>query len=443
MLSCGDPRRLRLCLLDDIPLSALISTLVILLFLSAFFSGTETALMTLNRYRLRHLARAGNRAARLTESLLKRPDRLLGVVLLCNNAVNLSASAITTLIAYEVGGKIAVALFTAGLTIAIIIFAEVTPKTLAALHPQQIALPSAYIYRVLLWITYPLVWLINLFANGLLMVFGISTDRGGESALSREELRTVVIESGIMLPKSHRAMLLGIFDLEEATVEDIMVPRSEIVGVDLEDEWSEIEEQLRNSQHTRLLVYRDTIDNIVGILHLRHLFNKVAKGTLTPEILQKTITEPYYVPEGTPLHTQLINFQKTRRRVGLVVDEYGDLQGLATIEDILEEIVGEFTTDPASRHSDISLEADGSYLVNGSINVRAINRNLHWHLPTDGPKTLNGLILEYLENIPQPGTSMQIAGYQFEIVQTTDNTVKTVRVNQGAQENQATPDKPS
>ncbi|MEE8119115.1 MAG: HlyC/CorC family transporter [Gammaproteobacteria bacterium] len=429
--------------MDELPLSALIGALVILLILSAFFSGTETAMMTLNRYRLRHLVRAGNRAAQLTESLLKRPDRLLGVILLCNNAVNLSASAISTLIAYKVGGEVAVILFTAGLTVTIIIFAEVTPKTLAALHPQQIALPAAYIYRLLLWVTYPLVWLINLIANSLLRIFGVSPTKGDESALSREELRTVVIESGIMMPKSHRAMLLGIFDLEEATVEDIMVPRAEIVGIDLEDEWHEIEEQLRNSQYTRLLVYRDTVDNIVGLLHLRHLFNRVAKGTLTLEALHETIQEPYYIPEGTPLHTQLINFQKARKRIGLVVDEYGDLQGLATIEDILEEIVGEFTTDPAARHSEITAEADGSYIVNGNINVRALNRNLNWNLPTDGPKTLNGLILEYLENIPQPGTSMQLGAYQLEIVQTTDSAVKTVRIQPGQPDRQAVQHDPS
>ncbi|MCG8432635.1 MAG: HlyC/CorC family transporter [Gammaproteobacteria bacterium] len=415
--------------MDGIPLSILYAALVVLLLLSTFFSGTETALMTLNRYRLRHLAKAGSYAAKLAEVLLRRPDRLLGVILLCNNLVNLTAASLATIIAYRVGGELGVALAPFILTFPVLIFSEVTPKTLAALYPEKVGLPATYIYRFLLFITYPFVFVVNLFANGLLRIFGIKATEVSASSLSREELRTVVMEAGRLIPQSHREMLLSILDLEKATVEDVMVPRSEIVGIDLEDDWATSLDLLKHSQHTRLLVYRDGIENVVGIIHLRKLLNHASADDLTQENFISAIQEPYYIPEGTPLHTQLLNFRVAKSRIGLVVDEYGDLQGLVTMEDILEEIVGEFTTDPATAHPEIVAEPKGSFLVNGTANIRTLNRTMNWDLPTDGPKTLNGLILEYLETIPQPGTGLKLADYPIEIVHTSENAVKTARIH--------------
>ncbi|MGD8378530.1 MAG: HlyC/CorC family transporter [Gammaproteobacteria bacterium] len=414
--------------MDEIPTSALFVALGFLIVLSAFFSGSETGLMTLNRYRLRHLSRAGHRGARIAERLLKRPDRLIGLVLLGNNFVNILASSLATLIALRLGGEGSLVAATLLLTLAILIFAEVTPKTLAALHPERVAFPAAYVYVPLMRVFYPLVWVVNGIANGLLRLARVPRDNGNGQSLSREELRTVVLEAGAMIPKRHQRMLLNILDLEDATVEDIMVPRNEVQGIDLDDDWDEILVQLNNSQHTRLPVFRDSIDNIVGILHLRKILRAASGGDLDRDSLQEAMQEPYFIPEGTSLQRQLLNFQASRRRIGLVVDEYGDIQGLVTLEDILEEVVGEFTTDPATNQRDIHDEGDGGYLVNGSINIRTLNRALNWQLPTDGPKTLNGLILEHLEAIPEPGTSVKLAGYPVEIIQTRGNAVKTARV---------------
>lgn len=414
--------------LQDIPLSVLIGALVVLLLLSAFFSGSETGLMTLNRYRLRHLAKAGHRGAMRAAKLLERPDRLIGLILLGNNFVNIMASALTTIIALRLGGEAALAIGTGILTLVILIFAEVAPKTLAALHPERVAFPAAFIYRPLLRVLYPVVWVVNAIANRLLRLLRINTEDPGSLDLSSEELRTVVNEAGAMIPQRHQRMLLSILDLEKVTVEDIMVPRNEVVGIDIEDDWDAIEELLVTSQYTKLPVYRNDIDDIIGFLYLRNVLHLLTKEEFGRDDLLEIVREPYFIPEGTPLNKQLINFQRQRRRIGLVVDEYGEIKGLVTLEDILEEIVGEFTTDPAAVNKDIHPQEDGSFLIDGGSYVRELNRLLKWDLPTNGPKTLNGLILEHMEAIPEPGTSMLLSGYPVEIVQTKDNAVKTVRI---------------
>ena len=415
--------------MDDIPLSLLFSALGVLIALSAFFSGSETALMTINRYRLRHMANSGHRAARIANTLLERPDRLIGVILLGNNFVNIAASSIATIIGLRLFGEAGLAAAMGVLTFVILIFAEVTPKTLAALHPERIAFPASYVYWVLLRVLYPFVWGVNLIANGVLRLLGVSPEDAAEHSLSSEELRTVVAETGAMIPQRHQRKLLSILDLEKATVEDIMVPRNEIVGIDLEDSEDEILAALRSSQHTRLPLFEGSIDELRGIVHLRNVLGMAPDdGPLDKQRLKAIAREPYFIPEGTPLNQQLLNFQNQKRRIGFVVDEYGDIQGLVTLEDILEEIVGEFTTDPATRIRNVFLDEDGSYLVDGTVTVRSLNRTMGWKLPTSGPRTLNGLILETLEYIPTPGTSLTLKNYLLEITKTQANAVKTVRI---------------
>ena len=424
---------------EDIPLAGLISLLVVLLILSAFFSGSETALMSLNRYQLRHKAREGHRGARLAEKLLQRPDRIIGLILLGNNLVNFSAASLVAVIAFKIGGQPAVVLGAVILTLAVLIFSEAAPKTLAALHPERLAFPAAIIYYPLLKISYPIVWLINVASNGVLFLFGIR-DKGNDlHSLTREELRTVVHEAGARLSPRYRQMLLSILDLEKVTVDDVMVPHNEIIGIDLDDEDSEIESTIADSQHTRLPVYRDNIDNVIGILHLRHLAN-LANKQINSKTLQDLLSEAYFVPEGTPLSTQLVQFQRRRERIAMVVDEYGDIQGIVTLEDILEEIVGEFTTDPADDDSDVIKESAGNFLVDATANIRDLNRAQGWALPTDGPKTLNGLIVELLETIPEPRTCLKINGYPIEVVETDDNRIRSVRIGKRVQPNEAEAD---
>jgi Mg2+/Co2+ transporter CorB len=414
---------------DDIPLAALIGLLVILLLLSAFFSGSETALMSLNRYKLRHKARIGHRGAKLAEALLARPDRLIGLILLGNNAVNISASALVGVVSVQLGGELGFAIGTAVLTLVVLIFAETAPKTLAALHPERLAFPAAYVYYPLLKLLYPVVWLTNAMANGVLYLLGLRRTDSDGYALSREELRTVVYEAGARISGRYQQMLISILDLEKVTVDDVMVPHNEIIGIDLDDNIEEIATLIRNSEHTRLPVFRDTIDNVKGILHLRRLANIFTQLKFTKEDLSQLLEEPYFVPEGTPLSTQLLQFQKGRKRFALVVDEYGDIQGIVTLEDILEEIVGEFTTDPAASEIHIVQETDRSWLINGTANIRDLNKAMHWKLPADGPKTLNGLILEYLETIPESGTGLKIEGYPIEIIETRGNRVQLARIH--------------
>ncbi|MGI9234181.1 MAG: HlyC/CorC family transporter [Woeseiaceae bacterium] len=414
---------------DDVPLAGLIGLLLVLLILSAFFSGSETALMSLNRYQLRHKAREGHRGARLAERLLKRPDRLIGLILIGNNVINFAAVSLVTLIAFDLGGKLGVSIGTGIFALVVIIFAETAPKTLAALHPERLAFPAAIVYYPLLKITYPIVWLTNAASNGVLFLLGVRDSDNDLQSLTREELRTVVHEAGARISSRYRKMLLSILDLERVTVDDVMVPHNEIVGIDLESDGLEIENIIAASQHTRLPVYRDTIDRVVGILHLRKLAN-LAQQDLTTESLLRLLDDPYFVPEGTPLSTQLVQFQRRRERTALVVDEYGDIQGIVTLEDILEEIVGEFTTDPADDEVDVVDEGSDTFLVDAGANIRELNRTQNWDLPTDGPKTINGLIVELLETIPTPGTCLKISGYPIEIVETDDNRIRSIRVGQ-------------
>jgi len=390
-------------------------------------------MMAINRYRLRHLAAKKHRGARRVNQLLERPDRLIGVILLGNNFVNIFASSIATVIAIELMGEAGIAIAAALLTVVILIFSEVAPKTVAALHPERIAFPASLVIKPLLKLSYPLVWMLNCAANSLLKWVGISEQDKDSHHLSPDELRTVVHEAGGLIPQRHQSMLLGILDLEKVTVEDIMVPRNEIIGIDLKAPLDKITEQLATSQHTRLPLYRENIDNVIGMVHLRQLLRLFKHNEFSKEALEKTAHELYFVPEGTPLNTQLLNFQQHKRRIGLVVNEYGDIQGLVTLEDILEEIVGEFTTDPDSYTPDVQHQKDNTFLVDGSITVRELNREMQWHLPTNGPKTLNGLILEYLEVIPEAGTSLLLEGHPIEIVQMANKAVKTVKIKQRQQ----------
>ncbi|XOZ33712.1 HlyC/CorC family transporter [Halomonadaceae bacterium KBTZ08] len=416
---------------NEASLTTLGAVLVLLIILSAFFSSSETGMMALNRYRLRHLSKTGHRGARRADRLLARTDQLIGVILIGNNFVNILASAIATLIAVRIWGDAGVAIATIGLTIIILIFSEVTPKTLAALYPEKIAFPASHALGPLLKLLYPMVWVLNLITNNLLRLIGVRLEgQQGSDHLSREELRTLVNESGSMLPGRHQDMLLSILDLEKVTVNDIMVPRNEIVGIDLDDPMDEILRVIRSSQHTRLPVYRNDINNTVGILHLRNVSRLLHSDDINKAVLMQICREPYFIPESTPLHTQLFNFQKERRRIGIVVDEYGDVLGIATLEDILEEIVGEFTTDfAASSSQDILPQSDGTTIVDGTTPIRSLNRALELDLPTDGPKTLNGLITDYLESIPESNLCVKLHGMRLETLQIKDNVIRTVRLH--------------
>ncbi len=413
--------------MDDVPIGALVIALTFLILLSAFFSASEIGMMAINRYRLKHLAKSGHRAARIVHKLLERPDRVLGVILLGNNFANLAASAVTTIIALKIFGQASIAVATALLTITILIFAEVAPKTIAAMQPERVAFPAAYVLRFLLKVCYPIIWLINQIANQMLRLLGVPLDKRGDQ-ISSEELRLAVMEAGTLIPKTHQAMLLGILDLEKITVEDVMVPRGQIQGIDLDDDWDDILAQLTRSRYTRLAIYRGSLENVVGMIHMRKVLNEVRENKLGRETLIQSMTEPYFIPEGTPLNTQLLNFKKTKRRIGFVVDEYGDIMGLVTLDEILEEIVGDFSTEAIGKIEDIRPQADGSYLVKGGASIRDLNRKLGWELPSDGSRTINGLITEYLEDIPEPGTSLMLSGYQVDVMRTRGTAVEVARI---------------
>jgi len=415
--------------LYNISTEILFATLGILIIFSAYFSGSETGIMSLNRYRLRHLEKQNHRGAKRVSKLLARPDRLIGLILIGNNLVNIAASAIATVIGIRLFGDMGILIATITLTLIILIFAEVTPKTLAALYPEKIAFPSSIILSLLLKILFPFVVAVNWITNGLLMLIGISPEQRQEHSLSSEELRTVVNESGAMLAKRDQNMLVGILDLDKVTVEDIMIPRNELVGIDINDDWKKIQKQLTQSNHTRVLLYRDNMDDVVGYVHLRDALKLLFKNQFTKTTLIRAVKELYFIPEGTTLNVQLLKFQHAKERLGLVVDEYGDIQGLVTLEDILEEVVGDFTTTMERTTSEeVHVQPDGSYLVDGSATIRDINKEMTWAFPTDGPKTLNGLIIEYLEDIPEANLSVRIAGYPLEIVDVSDNMIKTVRI---------------
>lgn len=414
--------------MNEISTAALFSILFILILLSGFFSGSETALMTLNRYRLKSLADKGHRGAKLAIKLLSRPDRLLGLILLGNNIVNIFAATLATVIALRLYGEVGLVIAPLALAFIILIFAEVTPKTLAALKPEKLAFPAAFVYTLLATPLYPFVWSVNIFSNNLLRLFGVQPDKVAKQELSSDELRAVVVEAEHFMPQAHSDMLLGILDLEQVSVEDIMIPRNEITGIDLNDEWNDIVHQITHSQRTRVPVFHDSIDNTVGVLHLRKVLNLFSRDELNMKTLKKLIAPAYFIPAGTSLTRQLLNFQDNRRRSSLVVDEYGSIQGLVTLEDILEEIVGQFTTDSPTRNLGIHQRENNTYLIDGNTHIRDINRALNWKLPAKGPKTLNGLILEHMEIIPRTGTSLMIENYTIEILRTGNNAVQTAKV---------------
>lgn len=379
--------------------------------------------MTLNRYRLKHLVKQKHRGATKVHNLLKRPDRLLGLILLGNNFVNILASSIATVIAIRLGGEDMIAPVTALLTIVVLIFSEVTPKTLGALKPEMLAFISAWIYVPLLKIFYPIVWVINSISAILLWLVGVNTKHGKTETLDKDELKSIVSDAEHLLPARYQNMLLSILDLESASVEDIMTQRKDIVGIDLEDTIEDIIEQLQHCPHTRLPVYKKNIDRVIGFLHIRDVLSRLTDSSFDKQIITDSLIKPFFIPASTSIHKQIQIFKTEKLRMGLVVDEYGDVQGLVTLDDLLQEIVGELIIE----ESDIKMQKDGSYLVDASVTVRELNRVTHWDLPTEGPKTINGLIIEYMETIPDVGTSIKLHGHILEIIQRDENTVKRVR----------------
>ena len=418
--------------MNEIPPGLLFALIGLLIVISAFFSSSETSMMALNRYRLRHQAKSGHRGAKRSMELLSRPDKLIGAILIGNNLVNILATALATIVFTRLYGEAGVFYATAALTLVVLIFAEVTPKTIAALHPEKIAFPASWVLQPLLWILTPFVWFVGSISNALARLVGVEAGKESEAEhLAPEELRTVVFESGALLPTKHKGMLLNVLDLDQATVEDIMIPRNEVVGVDLDNSAEEILQQLAESSFTRLPVYRGDINQVVGILHLRRAAQILRDGPerLTADTLKAHLNEPYFVPEATPLPTLLMNFQQKKRRMGLVVDEYGEVMGIVTLEDLLEEIVGDFTASPVpSDDEEIVTQEDDWYLVDGGTSIREINRTLHWNLPTDGPKTFNGLIMEHLESIPEGNISLYLGSYLIEIVEVSDKMITSARI---------------
>lgn len=411
--------------MNEMPLGMLFGILALMLILSAFFSGSETSLMTLNRYRLRHRVKLKHSGAIKAYKLLQRPDRLLGLILLGNNFVNNFASSIATVIAIKLfADEESVIAIAAGiLTIVMLIFSEVTPKTLAALKPELLAFPAAWIYTPLLKIFYPIVWFVNIFVNLLLRMVGVDVSKSSHDSLNKEELKSIITEAESFMPARYQKMLLGILDLESATVEDIMTPRNEIVGIDLEDSIEDIINQIKTSPHTQMAVYKKSIDRVVGFLHLRKVLVLVDQDNFDKQSIINLLTKPSFIPESTPVHVQMLRFKSEKIRIGLVVDEYGDVQGLVTLDDLLQEIVGELITDDIT----VRKQSDGSYLVDASITVRELNRVMQWSLPTEGPKTLNGLIVEFMETIPEAGIGIKLHGHPLEILKRDENTVKLVK----------------
>jgi len=410
-----------------LPLLALLALLVV----ASFSSGAEAAMLSVNRYRIRHRAQAGQLSARLLEGLLAKPDEWLGANLVILAPASVFASAIATILAQRSGYAYAVPVTEVLLTIVVIVFCELAPKIYAAANPEGVALHAAGIYRVLVLVTRPVLWLTNHMAYGFLRLFGVKRAAQSSQALSAEELRTVVTEAAPVIPAGHRQMLLSILDLGRITVNDIMIPRQEIAGIDVSESWEDILDRLKQTPHTRLPVYERELDNLLGLLHMKRVARELARGTFTRERLLELARgrESYFIPEGTALNVQLAHFQRHRRRFAFVVNEYGDIEGLVTLEDILEEIVGEFTSDPATiTHKDVHIERPGVFIVNASATIRALNRALGWQLPTGGPKTVNGLLLEHLETIPDPGAMVRVGNYEFEVLQMADNAIRTVRV---------------
>ena len=414
--------------LNEAPLGFLLLALAGLILISGFFSSSETSMMSLNRYRLKHLRTQGHKGAGRATQLLERPDRLIGLILIGNNLVNILASAIATVVAIRMYGDAGIAIATIGLTIVILIFAEITPKTVAALHPERVAFPASFLLLPMLKLLMPVVMAINSITNGILRLMGFRPDAVDGEALSQEELRTIVTESGSMIPSRHRRMLVNILDLEQVTVDDIMVPRNEVYGIDLNDDDATILQRLQASAHTLLPVWREDINDIQGVLHMRSLSRVLPASGLDREALLKELDQPYFIPENTPLNTQLLQFQQKKVRLAIVVDEYGDVMGLVALEDILEEIVGEFTSNLAEESEEIASQSDGSAVCSGTISIRDLNKQKGWDLPTDGPKTLSGLALELLEVIPSGRVSVRLPGYLLEVEDMEGNVVSRLRI---------------
>lgn len=416
--------------MEHISTITLITILVIMVLLSAYFSASETGMMTLNRYRLRHLANQGNRAARRVEKLLRRPDMLISLVLIGNNLINILASALATIVGIRLYGDTGVAIATGILTFVVLIFSEVLPKTFAALYPEKVAFPSSLLLGPLQKIMMPLVWLLNSITKILLHLFGIQTSGNGNDSVSKEELRTIVRESNTHISRHNQDMLISILDLEKVTVNDIMVPRNEIMGIDINDDWKSILRQLTHSPHGRIVLFRNSLDDAIGMLRVREAYRlMIEKQDFTKETLIRAADKIYFIPENTHLSVQLLKFQHNKEKVGIVVDEYGDIQGLVSVEDILEEVVGEFTTSMSSNLAEEALpQVDGSVLVDGTANIRELNKAFNWKLPADGARTMNGLLLEILEDIPLAETTVEVNHYLIKILDVQENMIKQVCV---------------
>jgi Mg2+/Co2+ transporter CorB len=426
---------------DQIPLAWLFTALAVMLLIAGFFSIAETSMMALNRARLKHLVREGRRSARLTQELLGKTDRLLGVILLGNNLVNAASAVLVAEMSIRLfgEGEYVLMIATATVTFFILVFSEITPKVIGAAYPETIALPSAYVLTPLLRVAYPVVWFVNLFVQGLLRLLFIKPRPDAGENLSMEELRTLVLEGGKYIPKKHQSIFLNLFELEDMTVDDTMTPRGQIEGIDLEDDIEDIRTAISTAHHTRLVVYEGGLDKVVGILHVRKFLNASRREPLDKDGIRAILRDPYYLPEGTPLLQQLTNFQEQMRHVGLVVDEYGEILGLVTLQDILEEIVGEFTSQKPMSGNLLRKEPDGSVIAEGTCPLRVLNRKAGFRFPLEGPKTINGLVLEALEEIPEPGTMLVVAGHPVEVMQVHDRMVKVVRIR--ARKSEASPAK--
>lgn len=416
--------------MDDVSTSTLIIILIVLIFMSAYFSASETGMMTLNRYRLKHLAKQGNRSAIRVEKLLKHPDKLLSLVLIGNNLINIVASALATIIGIRLYGNAGVAMATGILTFVILIFAEVMPKTLAALYPEKIAFPSSYLLKPLQVVMMPIVWAFNTISALLLRCIGVKSLTAQTDAVNKEELRTIVNESKHKISRRNQDMLISILDLDKVTVGDIMLPRNEIVGIDVNDDWKSIIRQLTHSPHGRIVLYRDSLDDSIGILRVREAYRlMMEKREFNKQNLIKAADNIYFIPNSTPLNVQLVNFQHNKEKLGIIVDEYGEIQGLITVEDILEEIVGDFTTSMSpSLAEEVLPQSDGSVLVDGSANIRELNKAFDWNLPVDGPRTVNGMVLEVIGDIPQLEEQIVVGHYLIEVLAMNENIVKQVRI---------------
>ena len=421
--------------MDNIPISWQLAILALLLLISGFFSIAETSLMSLNRYRLRHLVKEGHRGAKLASTLLAKTDKLLGVILLCNNFANAASATLVTIITVELfgEGEWVLMIGTLAVTFAILVFSEISPKVIAAAYPEKLGIMSSYVLYPLLKLLYPAVWFINLFVEGLLKLFRVNINFSETNqSLTMDELRSIVTDAGNFLPKKHRTILLNLFELEKITVDDVMTAHTQVEVIDFDNPIEDIMQRIATSHHTRLPVREGDNEEIIGIIHIRKVINQLRSyqhdETFEKAELRETLSEPYFIPSGTPLYTQIQQFQENQERIGLVVNEYGEFKGLVTLEDILEEMIGDFTTQSPSRAGSFRQESDGSWLVDGSSSLRDLNKKLKLNLPLDGPRTLNGLVIEYFEDIPEPNTSFRMGTHTLEIVQTQDRIVKSVKI---------------